>query len=213
MIKIVSILNLLLSLLFVFYNSALSTSPSKIIVESFKISDIETNMLFYDAAENVNHWLADSLSSNWNLQIIPGDYSHYSKSSADKNPNKDNIDIQNGPIYVLKGMVFYYDEEIVVNIVMTDISASNLVFEDGVYTYDLSGEKGLKYAVVQLSDRITKRMHGETPDIYRTDKDETDQEPDNINSEGSEKKGFQELSNRFLLQTSGIFIIPGRNWG
>jgi hypothetical protein len=144
----------------------------------------------YNQIKHSDSILIKLLSGQSNFQIsnslsIPELEAYFPAVRGLKGPERDIIlGTQTESQMVMSGVVFYYDEKIIIQIRMTDVFQKKIKFKDEVFTYDIKSEKGINIALNHLAERILKQMRDEPVDTYEeTEIYLTENTNDTINSD------------------------------
>lgn len=152
-------------LLFFTPSLVLQAAPPKLLILPFAV--VETNLYSEGKkfATNAYSWLLEDLSKTNFFDILPR-HPEAGKFRG-KGPERDaQIGAGEGADLVLFGYIDWFDGKFIVNVRMTAVTNKKKLFEDQVYTFNLTNASVLRSAVSNLAIRIIGKTKGEEIDAY-----------------------------------------------
>lgn len=142
-----------------------SAARQKLLVLPFAV--IETNLLSGNShfATNAFTWLLEDLPLQNYFDILSAhpNPSKFSGKGAERDAMAGKTE---GADLVLSGYLDWFDNKFIVNVRMTSVTNKKKIFEDQVYTFDLTNTAGLRNSVSNLALRIVRKMKGEEVEAY-----------------------------------------------
>jgi len=132
-----------------FYNALISST--NYYLSSLNISDIDDASATYKIVQNFSDWFNTGLS-NYGLTIV----SNIEESQISFKPYS-----------------FYFEGRLIFHIKAFSSNRGVLLFEEETYTTEWKKEENIKQSVLDLSERVYRRLNGEKIDIYKEKRDET----------------------------------------
>jgi hypothetical protein len=138
-------------------------------------------------ATNASAWLSASLSGKPGIQglnVMNGPLE--SPGTGETTLDRDiRLGKKAGADKVLSGYIDLYDGKLMVRIRVTDTTNKKRTLDDQVYTYNLTNQAGLQYAVSNLALRIPRLVNGVEPEAYIEPSESTDNTEELVNGTNS----------------------------